>query len=125
MANNGINFVLALGSNYEQERNVGYAMGRLRECFPGIRFTRILRTSPIGIDSDWFANALAIGKVEDCPETVISRLKEIERECGRCAEDKARNVVRLDIDLLQYGGEVLREKDWHRDYVQLLLAELG
>ncbi len=125
MANNGINFVLALGSNYEQERNVRYAMGRLRECFPGIRFSRVLRTAPIGIVSDWFANALAIGETDDAPENIISHLKEIERECGRCAEDKTRNVVSLDIDLLKYGDAVLREKDWNRDYVQLLLGERG
>lgn len=124
MANNGINIVLALGSNCGQLRNVRYAMGRLREFFPGIRFSRILRTSPIGIDSDWFANALAVGTSRVSAEDIVECLKEIERECGRCADDKARNVVKLDIDLLEYGDAVLREKDWKRDYVQRLRREL-
>ena len=124
MANNGIKMILALGSNYEQEHNVRYAMGRLRECFPDIRFSRILWTEPIGIASDKFVNALAIGSSNDAVEDIVKNLKTIERECGRCSEDKARNIVRLDLDLLQYGELILREKDWERDYVQLLLRDL-
>ena len=124
MANNGVKMVLTLGSNCEQEHNVRYAMERLRECFPGIKFSRILWTEPIGIESDKFVNALAIGYSNITVEDVIKNLKAIERECGRCYEDKAKNIVRLDIDLLQYGELKFREEDWEREYVQLLLKEL-
>ncbi len=124
MANNGVNIVLALGSNYGQERNVREAMGKLGERFPGIRFSRILRTVPIGIESDWFANALAMCSCDCSAEEVERCLKEVERECGRCVGDKERNVVRIDIDLLRYGDTVLRKEDWSRDYVQQLLGEM-
>lgn len=35
-----------------------------------------------------------------------------------------RNIIRLDLDLLQWGTVRLREQDWERDYISLLLQEM-
>lgn len=118
----GKSILIALGSNFAQEKNVAYAMEELRTAFPGAVFSEMLWTEPIGIASDRFVNAL--GKASTCmsQEQVLLMLKNIERKCGRCEEDKARNIIKLDLDLLQYGDERLKEADWHRDYVLQLLG---
>ncbi len=117
--------IIALGSNYEQERNITYAVERLREFFPSIVFSGVHWTEPIGIVSDKFVNALGCAEIEcDSMEEVSQKLKLIEQECGRKAEDKRRNVVKLDLDLLQYGDARLKEKDWKRGYMSLLLEEI-
>lgn len=120
-ANVSKRILLALGSNFEQEKNVAFAMGELRTFFPDVVFSKMLWTEPVGIVSDRFVNAL--GKASTClsQEQVICALKGIERKCGRCKEDKGRNIVKLDLDLMQYGGERLKEEDWKREYVQYLL----
>ena len=51
-------------------------------------------------------------------------LKQVEKECGRSREEKMRNIIRLDLDLLQWGTVRLREQDWERDYIRLLLQEM-
>ena len=119
-----IRILIALGSNHEQEKNVAFAMERLRNFFPSISFSRMLWTEPIGIASDRFVNAIALADTDREQEEVERILKQIEKECGRTREEKMRNIIRLDLDLLQWGTVRLREQDWERDYIRLLLQEM-
>ena len=116
-----VRILIALGSNNEQEKNVAFAMERLHSFFPGISFSRMLWTEPIGIASDRFVNALALADTDKEQEEVERILKQVEKECGRTREEKMRNIIRLDLDLLQWGTVRLREQDWERDYIRLLL----
>ena len=43
----------------------------------------------------------------------------------RTADDKARGIVKIDIDLLCYDGEVLKPQDWLRVDVREGVAELA
>ena len=115
-----VRILIALGSNHEQEKNVAFAMERLHSFFPGISFSRMLWTEPIGIASDRFVNALALADTDKEQEEV----EQVEKECGRSREEKMRNIIRLDLDLLQWGTVRLREQDWERDYIRLLLQEM-
>lgn len=115
--------LIALGSNFEQEKNVAFAMDELRTIFPDVVFSKQLWTEPIGIVSDRFVNALCKATTDASIEQVTGMLKEIEKKCGRSQEDKFRNIVKLDLDLMQYGDERLREEDWKREYVRQLLHD--
>lgn len=119
-----VRILIALGSNHEQKKNVAFAMERLHSFFPGISFSRMLWTEPIGIASDRFVNALALADTDKEQEEVERILKQVEKECGRTREEKMRNIIRLDLDLLQWGTVRLREQDWERDYIRLLLQEM-
>ena len=59
-----------------------------------------------------------------CADEVRACLKAIEREAGRLPEDKPREIVRLDIDLLMCDGRVLKSSDMERAYVRQGLKEL-
>lgn len=117
-------FIIALGSNFEPESNIKAAAERLRFLFPDIVFSRSLRTKPIGIVSADFVNALSLAHTSLPIEDVERQLKQVERMCGRCAEEKERGIIRMDIDLLLYGEEKLHLKDWNRDYILTLLGDL-
>lgn len=119
-----VRILIALGSNHEQKKNVAFAMERLHSFFPSISFSRMLWTEPIGIASDRFVNALALADTDKEQEEVERILKQVEKECGRTREEKMRNIIRLDLDLLQWGTVRLREQDWERDYIRLLLQEM-
>ena len=43
---------------------------------------------------------------------------------GSTNEDRKKNVVVIDIDLLQFDNERRKTDDWDRDYIQLLYKEL-
>ncbi len=116
--------IIALGSNFEQQKNVEEARRRLCALFPDIVFSRFLWTNPIGIKSDRFVNALAFAHTVLSQRLIEQELKEIERRCGRCAEEKAKGIIRLDLDLMQYGMEKLHQEDWKRGYVLELLEDM-
>lgn len=122
--------IIALGSNWEQEKNIHFAMQRLRSFFPAIRFSRLVWTQPIGMKSDRFLNGLGMADLSAMAnagmrkaDEVVRVLKQIEGECGRNSEDKAHGVVRVDLDLLQFQSQRFHADDWDRDYVRLLLQE--
>ena len=116
--------IIALGSNYEPQINVEKAMQGLGVLFPEILFSRSLWTEPVGIQSPRFVNALAIAHTSWSKEKIECELKRLEKVCGRCREEKEQGVIRIDLDLMLYGEEKLRLKDWNRKYIFTLMNDL-
>jgi 2-amino-4-hydroxy-6-hydroxymethyldihydropteridine diphosphokinase len=78
----------------------------------GIRLDRQSRwfeTAPVPIsDQPWFVNAVLLAHTALSPEETLAQLHAIESQFGRTRN--VRNEARvLDIDLLDYGGEVIDE----------------
>lgn len=118
--------IISLGSNAGQEQHMRQARGLLSEAFPGIVFSPLLWTSPVGMPcgAAMFQNGLAVADTCLGAGEVQEKLKAMERLCGRRPGDKVQGVVVMDIDLLQYGEMRLHERDWQRPYVARLLAML-
>lgn len=116
--------MIALGSNYEPQTYIEMAKAKLCHLLPGIVFSRNLWTEPIDIVSGRFVNALALAYTSFSQEHLEQLLKQIEQECGRCAEEKAEGKIRIDLDLMLYGQEKLHLKDWNREYIFTLLKDL-
>ncbi len=116
---------IGLGSNEGTAARLLEVQPDLRESFPGIAFSRPVQTAPADSGSPrMFYNQVACFSTALTERQVRERLKRIERAHGRMADDKARGIVRIDIDLLCRGGEVLKPEDWRRDYVRRGVAEL-
>lgn len=88
------------------------ALSKLAEI-PGIRLLRaspLYRTEPVGPQEQaWFINAAAEIRTDLSPRALFSVLKAIEQRMGRTAGTKWGPRV-IDLDLLLYGQEVLREE---------------
>lgn len=111
--------LLCIGSNCKQEENVRFARQRLSEHFPSIRFAPEEETVPFGLQNPSpFLNQVAWLETSRSEPEVRAILKEIEREAGRSAADKEKEIVRLDIDLLSCDEQVLKPRDMQYDYVQ-------
>ena len=99
-----------LGSPAETCRT---AVGMLGEI-PGVRLLRsssLYRTEPVGPkDQEWFINAVAEIRTSLPPGLLLKALKEIERRMGRTEGAKWGPRV-IDLDILLYGQEVIREGD--------------
>ncbi len=118
-------YIISLGSNEEREKNLLLARKRLKELFPDICFSNEEETLPIRSHrTNLFSNQLACFMSDANDTEIISRLKTIEKEAGRTMQEKAKEIVRLDIDLLSCDGKVYRSDDWNRDYVQRGLEQL-
>lgn len=118
--------VIGLGSNDPGPARILSAQSALRAAFPGVRFSTLRQTRPVGFPSPrWFHNQVALCTTALTRDEMAAFLKQMETAHGRRPEDKARGIVRLDLDLLCYDGEVLKPEDWARDYVKEGVAELG
>jgi len=101
-----------------------FAKSSLEKIFADIKYSPFVWTEPIGISSDKFLNGLAMVHSHYGKNQTLDILKRVERECGSNSEEKRSGLVRMDLDLLQYGREIFHVSDWDRPYVQQLLKEL-
>lgn len=118
--------VLSLGSNRDKENNIELADRLLREYFVSIHFSEAVYTEPVGmLHSSLFLNQVAMAYSPEGPDEIIKTLKQIERKIGRLPEDKAKELIPIDIDLLQWNNEVLKPIDMQRPYIQSALLRLS
>lgn len=116
--------LICLGSNYEYGIRLEAARKALQQAFPDIRFGQEMETEAIG--GNWlspFGNQLAEFTSHLSADGIHLILKQIEKENGRCKEDKEKGIVQLDIDLLTYDEEILKPEDLKRDFVRRSLEE--
>lgn len=118
--------VICIGSNYNRKENLLLARQQLSALFPLIRFAKEMDTEPLFFKNGaLFSNQVACFFSEKEQEDVTNQLKAIERAAGRLPEDKAKEKVCLDIDLLSFDGQILKPDDCRRAYIVKGLAELN
>lgn len=102
-------YLICIGSNYNREDNLLRARNRLTAFFPSIRFAEEVETEPYLLSNPaLFSNQLARFHSDEGIEQVKARLKTIERLAGRLPEDKAKEKIVLDIDLLVCDDVILK-----------------
>lgn len=100
---------LCLGSNTDAERHVEEARALLTALLPDVRWAEARWTEPVDFPNPaLFLNQMASFDTTMSLEKLHHSFKEIERKCGRSPQDKAQGIVRMDIDLLTYGEQVIK-----------------
>lgn len=117
---------IGLGSNEPTPDAISSVRPELQAALPGIRFSRLRQTAPVGFSSPRpFYNQVARCSTGMTGEELTALLKRLETAHGRRPEDKAAGIVRLDLDLLCYDGRILKPKDWNRTDVKEGVEELS
>lgn len=107
---------LCLGSN--KGDRVGYVQQAtsLLGAVDGISIIRtssLYETQPwLEMEANWYVNAVVEIKTSLSPHTLLSECLRIEKQLGRNREAEGHHGERtLDIDILFYGREIIREAD--------------
>ncbi|WP_457629064.1 2-amino-4-hydroxy-6-hydroxymethyldihydropteridine diphosphokinase [Oceanithermus sp.] len=108
----GTRVLIALGSNLGDRAGfllAGLAhLGELEGFAPG-RLSPVYETEPVGPAGQGpYLNAVLEGESAHAPRALLDALLAIERALGR-VRDHRWGPRTLDLDLLDYGGRVLRE----------------
>ena len=120
-----MDYTISIGSNEQRRENMELARRRLTELFPGIRFSEEEETAPLFFHRPTlFSNQVARFVSDNPAEEITVCLKTIEREAGRKPEEKEREIVRLDIDLLSCDETVYKPKELKRGYILRGLKQL-
>lgn len=118
--------IIGLGSNRDKEKNIELADQLLRDHFISISFSGVVYTEPMNMgDTSLFLNQVAIAFTSEKPDQIIDTFKQIEKKMGRTPEDKQKENILIDIDLLQWNDCILKPLDFQRSYVQSALSTLS
>lgn len=108
---------LSIGSNTpDADARVARAAAILREAYPGVKISHTYRTRSWGGNGPDYLNCVVYMETATPPDELKITLKTIERELGRIDTDKTAGLIPVDIDLVVYNGDVLRPRDFNRDY---------
>lgn len=123
---NQTEIIIALGSNIQAAEHIEQAQQQLKSLFPDISFSRKMSTKAIGNQyQNDFVNCIALTHSTMPANDIEVTLKAIEHTCGDNKARRNRGEVLLDADLLLCQGQRYHTADWERDYIQLLLNEIG
>lgn len=125
---------LGMGSNQGDRRaHLASGVALLGSDLRDIRFSRVYETEPVGVtEQPLFFNLVITGDTDLSPKALLSFVKGIERRVGRKPTFRWGPRV-LDIDILLYGYESMRDSDLviphpqllRRDFVLVPLCELA
>lgn len=117
--------LLCIGSNTDRSVQLADARKALIAVFPGIRFGELMETKAIGNGfHSPFSNQLAEFTTTLKVDAIHAFFKELEYRSGRIPDDKARGIVKLDIDLLRFDDKILKPEDMQREYICKGLKQL-
>lgn len=118
--------ILSLGSNYNEQQNMTFAVEQLKRLFLSIRFSESYYTEPVGSSYSIgnYLNLVAIAYTGYSVDEIKPMLKEIEAAAGRSPQLKAEGKIPLDVDLVKWSDQVLKPADLQQDYVLRGLSDL-
>ncbi len=100
---------LSLGSNIDRERNIRGAIQALRAAYGALVLSRVYESEAVGFAGAPFFN-LVVGLDTECSVGDLNRhLRAIEAAHGRVRDGVKFSSRTLDIDLLTYGDQVIKE----------------
>lgn len=100
---------LSLGSNIDREKHISQALFELLQHFGPLHVSSIYESEAVGFTGDSFYN-LAVGFNSDQPvHQIADTLRAIEISHGRNEQSKKFTPRTLDIDLILYGDQVIKD----------------
>ena len=114
------NIVISIGSNHrDRDLYVEQCIDFLRQRFSDVRVSATYSTpADNGRDADYL-NAVMAGQCTDDYDRTKALLKLYETAHGRTPLSKALGVVTIDLDIVMWNGEVLRQRDFDQKYFQI------
>lgn len=127
--NNWKYFIISLGSNLDPdlaEQNLNKAEVFLSELLGAdVKFSSHYTTDGVGSGAGkQYLNSVCTGKTSLVYLQIKNSLKQFELDCGRTPECKFSGIVPIDLDLLQLGDVIYKEKDLSMNYVTKGLKEI-
>lgn len=116
-------YVISIGSNSNDAlANVGKAIEYLCRILDEPRSSSVYTTPSIKKDGSIYTNAVVEGFTDSDYDAVNLLLKKYESDNGRVHDPFSK--VEIDLDIVIAGNEVVRKKDYSRDYFTIGFKEL-
>lgn len=119
MTNELNHYIVCLGCNEQAERSMPQAREELLKQFGQLRCEEELETPALNMRHNRtpFHNQIIAFSSTLCGVSVNAILKKIEQRCGRTAEGKAQERIRMDIDLLFVNKVLMRPQEMDKPHI--------
>lgn len=112
--------ILSLGSNYgNRKKSVINALHWLNEILINPVFSPIYETMPIGSGNNRYLNCVCSGDFDGEFLKLNSDIKSYECDNGRDEKSRLEGLVTIDIDIVVWNDEVVRQWDFKQKFFQL------
>lgn len=115
--------VLSIGSNCGYD-NVETGLVWLSETLSDFRASSLYETPAVNGGMRRYINAVVFGSTSETLSNLNLLLKEYERSAGRDEDCRRVGEVPVDIDIVIFNGEVVREWDFRQNYFKIGYSEL-
>ncbi len=100
---------LSIGSNLEREANIAGSINALQESFGELVISQVYENPSFGFEGTPFYNMVAGFDTDWSVAQLMQRFRQIEADHGRVRGGAKFAARSLDIDLLIYGKQVIKE----------------
>lgn len=123
--NSSVEVVISVGANCgDRYHNVEEGVKRINPLFSGFRSSHIYATPDCHGGGRNYMNAVATGYTSIGLQQLERMFKNIEKEMGRDENARKAGDVPIDIDVVIYNRQILRETDYGREFFKIGFAEL-
>lgn len=118
--------VVSIGSNaVDAASAVDAALKFLQSILSGMSKSDIYSTPALGNGHGVYFNAVACGDSDRNADELNRLFKEYERLHGRDERARHSGIVPVDLDLVVFGTQILRQSDFDRDYFRIGYSQLS
>lgn len=118
--------LISLGANtYDKKQRLADAIAAIDQIAHIKAHTPIYETAAEGsVATLPYANALILIETSTEYETLRATFKQWEHNAGRTPESKIQGLIPLDIDIVTWDDQVIKERDMEFEYMKLGLKLL-
>lgn len=116
-----MNFVvLSLGSNSADKiQKMKICINDLKDVFVDVKVSSVYETESLNRIDNSYLNAVLSGYCNDGFDVIKARMKQYEIDSGRTKESKLKGNVPIDIDIVLWNGDIIKENDFKQSYFQI------
>lgn len=117
--------VISIGSNSrDREWQMKHGIEWLKHTLSSTQVSTTYNSVAINNRDADYLNAVMIGKTKKSLDDITTLLKQYETVCGRTPASKLEGCIPIDIDIVMWNGDVLRQRDFAQQYFQRGWQEL-
>jgi 2-amino-4-hydroxy-6-hydroxymethyldihydropteridine diphosphokinase len=117
-------YIILISSNHGAFHNIEKAKGYLLEKFDKILFSENIKSDAVGNGVGFYMNSVGIVETEIGLQEIQQFLKYLETAMGRERGTQAKGKVKIDLDLVEWNGKVLRPIDAEQPYYKNCIESL-
>ena len=117
--------VLSIGSNSrDREWQMRHCIEWLKHILSSVKVSSIYNSVAVNNHDTDYLNAVMIESTKKGLEDISALMKQYETVCGRTPASKLQGEIPIDIDIVLWNNDVIRQRDFAQQYFQRGWQEL-